>query len=99
LGQATGVGIVAEMRGDPKRPIQSGQTNNPSKNDVGLDVSHHTCVFPRGRGEAFFLDILFHRMSDIAMLRQQQKSSSISGHVYGDNCENDSGGQRHRSDE
>jgi hypothetical protein len=78
---------------------QSNQTTNPSKNDVGLDVSHHTCVFPRGRGEAFFLDILFHRMSDIAMLRQQQKSSSISGHVYGDNCENDSGGQRHRSDE
>jgi hypothetical protein len=35
----------------------------------------------------------------MAMLRQQQKSSSISGHVYGDNCENDSGGQRHRSDE
>src|ERR1017187_3774876 len=42
---------------------QSGQTNNPSKSVVGLDVSHHTRIFPRGRGEAFFLDILFHRMS------------------------------------
>ena len=32
---------------------QSNQTNNPSKNEVGLDVSHHTRVFPRG-GEKFF---------------------------------------------
>ncbi len=32
---------------------QSNQTNNPSKNEVGLDVSHHTRIFPRG-GETFF---------------------------------------------
>ena len=32
---------------------QSNQTNNPSKNEVGLDVSHHTRIFPRG-GEMFF---------------------------------------------
>jgi hypothetical protein len=32
---------------------QSGQTNNPSKNEVGLDASHHTRIFPRG-GEKFF---------------------------------------------
>jgi len=32
---------------------QSNQTNNPSKHEVGLDVSHHTRVFPRG-GEKFF---------------------------------------------
>jgi hypothetical protein len=31
---------------------QSNQTNNPSKNEVGLDVSHHSPVFPRG-GEKF----------------------------------------------
>jgi len=49
---------------------QSNQTNNPSKNEVGLDVSHHTRVFSRGRGEVFFLDILFHRMSVMAMFRQ-----------------------------
>jgi hypothetical protein len=46
---------------------QSDQTNNPSKNEVrnevGLDVSHHTHVSPEGRGKYFFLDILFHRMS------------------------------------
>ena len=48
--------------------IQSGQTKNPSKNEVGLDVSHHTHVSPEGRGKYFFLDILFHRMSAIAIL-------------------------------
>ncbi len=33
---------------------QSNQTNNPSKNEVGLDVSHHTRIFPRG-GESEIL--------------------------------------------
>jgi len=37
---------------------QSGQTNHPSKNEVGLDVSHHIHVSPEGRGKYFFLDIL-----------------------------------------
>jgi hypothetical protein len=32
---------------------QSNQTNNPSKDEVGLDVSHHTRALPRG-GEKFF---------------------------------------------
>ena len=32
---------------------QSNQTNNPSKNEVGLDVSHHARIFPRG-GEKLF---------------------------------------------
>ena len=45
---------------------QSNQTNNLSENVVGLDVSHHTHVF-RGAGRSFFLDILFHRMSDSAI--------------------------------
>src|ERR1039458_5675457 len=44
---------------------QSDETNHPSKNEVGLDVSHHTHVSPEGRGKYFFLDILFHRMSVI----------------------------------
>jgi hypothetical protein len=37
--------------------IQSNQTNNPSthevRNEVGLDVSHHTRISQRG-GEKFF---------------------------------------------
>ena len=41
---------------------QSNQTNNPSKDEVGLDVSHPHPRLLQGRGEAFFLDILFHRM-------------------------------------
>jgi hypothetical protein len=43
--------------------IQSGQTNHPSKNEVGLDVSHHIHLSLEGKGKYFFLDILFHRMS------------------------------------
>jgi hypothetical protein len=43
---------------------QSNQTNNPSKNEVGhevgLDASPPHPHLPEGRGEAFFLDILFH---------------------------------------
>ena len=48
---------------------QSGQTNHPSENETGLDVSHHTPHLSEGRGEVFFLDILFHRMSAMGMLR------------------------------
>ena len=50
---------------------QSDQTNNPSKNEVrnevGLDVSHYAPHLSEGRGEAFFLDIPFHRMSVMAI--------------------------------
>ena len=38
---------------------QSNETNNPSKNEVGLDVSHHTHVSPEGRGKYFFLTSSF----------------------------------------
>jgi hypothetical protein len=55
---------------------QSDETNHPSKNEVGLDVSHHTHVSPEGRGKYFFLDILFHRISDIAIYRQQDRIGS-----------------------
>src|ERR1035441_9080538 len=48
---------------------QSGQTNNPSENETGLDVSHHTHVSPEGGGKYFSLDILFHRMSVMAMFQ------------------------------
>ena len=51
---------------------QSGQTNNPSENETGLDVSHHTHVSPEGRGKYFSLDILFHRISEIGIFQQQQ---------------------------
>jgi hypothetical protein len=38
---------------------QSNQTNNPSKDEVGLDVSHHSCIFPRGGEKLFFLTSFF----------------------------------------
>jgi hypothetical protein len=53
--------------------IQSGQTNHPSKNKVGLDASRHAHLSLEGTGESFLLDILFHRMSAMAILRQQSR--------------------------
>jgi hypothetical protein len=38
---------------------QSNQTNNPSKNEVGLDASHHARAFPRGGEKFFFLTSSF----------------------------------------
>ena len=61
------LGLVSPLK---SAAIQSGQTNHPSKNEVGLDVSHHIHLSPEGRGKYFFLDILFHRMSVIGMFRQ-----------------------------
>src|ERR1700730_7182966 len=50
--------------------MQSGQTKNPSQDEVGLDVSHHIHLSLEGRGKYFFLDILFHRMSANAWFHQ-----------------------------
>ena len=47
--------------------MQSGQTNHPSQNEAGLDVSHHIHLSLEGREKYFFLDILFHRMSVMAI--------------------------------
>jgi len=49
---------------------QSGKIKSPSNKEAGLDVSHHALVSREGRGENFFLDILFYRMSEMGMLRQ-----------------------------
>jgi hypothetical protein len=53
---------------------QSDKTNNPSKNevrnDVVLDVSHHARISQRGGEKLFLLDILFHRMSVMAIYQQ-----------------------------
>jgi hypothetical protein len=51
--------------------MQSGQTNHPSQNEVGLDVRHHIHLSLEGRGKYFFLDILFHRISAMGMFQQQ----------------------------
>jgi len=59
--------------------IQSGQTKNPSKNEVGLDVSHQTRTSPEGRGKYFFLDILSHRMSAITKFRQLCSATTRKG--------------------
>jgi hypothetical protein len=38
---------------------QSNQTKNPSKDEVGLDASHHTRIFLRGGENLFFLTSSF----------------------------------------
>jgi hypothetical protein len=38
---------------------QSDQTNNPSKNEVGLDVSHHARISQRGGEKLFYLTSFF----------------------------------------
>jgi hypothetical protein len=38
---------------------QSDQTNNPSKNEVGLDVSHHARISQRGGEKLFSLTSFF----------------------------------------
>ena len=50
---------------------QSGKIKSPSNKDARLDASHTVCVSREGREENFSLDILFHRMSVIAILLQQ----------------------------
>src|ERR1700722_12428697 len=66
--------------------IQSGQTNDPSKNEVGLDVSHHIHLSLEGRGKYFFLDILFHRMRVIAVfiicVRAENRGSRAVSFVF-----------------
>jgi hypothetical protein len=68
---------------------QSDETNNPSKHEVRYEVgagckSPHPHL-PEGRGEVFFLDILFHRMSVIEILRQLRKPWLVWCH-YGELC-------------
>jgi hypothetical protein len=38
---------------------QSDQTNNPSKDETGLDASHYTRISPRGGEKFFFLTSSF----------------------------------------
>ena len=55
--------------------IQSGKTKTPSKKEemeAGAGCQA-TLAFREGRGENFFLDILFHRVSAIAMLVRRDK--------------------------
>jgi hypothetical protein len=54
--------------------IQSRNIKSPSKKEAGLDVSHHALVSREGKGENFSLDILFHRMSEMAIFRQLRQS-------------------------
>jgi hypothetical protein len=47
------------------------------RNEVGLDVSHHARISQRGGEMPFFLDILFHRMSEIAIFRPTTRGSLV----------------------
>src|ERR1017187_1422142 len=70
------LGLVSPLK---HAASQSNETNHPSKNETGLDVSHHTHVSPEGRGKYCFLDILFHRMSAIGISQQLAELRGRSG--------------------
>src|SRR5438552_7405109 len=66
---------------------QSDQTNHPSKNEVRTGGAG--CKSPRphlseGRGESFFLDILFNRMSaSIVFINNPSEREFMSGNIRG----------------
>src|ERR1035441_720994 len=74
------LGLVSPLK---HAASQSNETNHPSKNETGLDVSHHTHVSPEGRGKYCFLDILFHRMSVIGIYQHTQSDGLPWSH---ENC-------------
>ena len=54
----------------PYAANQSGKTKTPSKKETGLDASRQIQVSAEGTEKNFLLDILFHRMSVMAIFRQ-----------------------------
>jgi len=56
--------------------IQCGNVESSSKRERGLDVSHHAHGPREGRGDNFFLDILFYR-SVIATYNKQRPLATI----------------------
>jgi hypothetical protein len=61
----------------PYAANQSGKTKTPSKNETGLDASRHTQVSAEGAEKNSLLDILFHRMSVIAIYRQTDPATAF----------------------
>jgi len=64
-GSATGAGIAAELRGEQER-----QNQKPLSEGGRAGCKSPALASREGTGETFFLDILFHRMSEIGMLQQ-----------------------------
>ena len=71
-GQATGVGFAAAICDEPKRPNQS-----PFRERDGAGCKSPHPHLSEGRGEVFFLDILFHRMSVMAMFHQPTIAAAL----------------------
>jgi hypothetical protein len=76
--QATGVGIAAAICGEPRRP-----TNHPCENERAGYKSPHPHL-SEGRGEVFFLDILFYRKSVIAWLNYASTQLQEAGRFVGE---------------
>jgi hypothetical protein len=67
LAQGEQLGLASPLK---YAATQGGKTKSPSNKEAGLDAIHQSCVPSRGTEKNFFLDILFHRMSAIEILRQ-----------------------------
>ena len=59
---------------------KSGKIKSPSKKVAGLAVSHQPWFPARERGEIFFLDIPFHRMSVNALFSTTVASEPLPTH-------------------
>ncbi len=57
---------------------QSGQTNNPSEHEVGLDASHHTRVFSRRYPPVFIAErIIRKHIQSIVIIKQYPEPSRL----------------------
>jgi hypothetical protein len=65
LGLASPLNYAANKSGKIK-------IKSPSKKEAGAGCQSPALASREGTGETFFLDILFHRMSEIAILHQAQ---------------------------
>ncbi|MGA8312701.1 MAG: hypothetical protein WB755_21910 [Terriglobales bacterium] len=70
LGLASPLNYAANKSGKIK-------IKSPSKKEAGAGCKSPALASREGTGEIFFLDILFHRMSEIAMLQQQSDLPSF----------------------
>src|ERR1700747_2655781 len=69
LGLASPLNYAANKSGKIK-------IKSPSKKEAGAGCKAPALASREGTGETFFLDILFHRMSEIAILRQLRDNTA-----------------------
>ena len=72
LGLASPLNYAANKSGKIK-------IKTPSKKEAGAGCKSPALASREGTGDPFFLDILFHRMSEVAMFQQKSKAAVTYG--------------------